>query len=575
MAEQASRRATASRPHIVPIGSLPLDSPFWGLLEFVPDAVVVVDATGDIRLLNSQAERLFGFARDELMGRSVEVLVPGRFRGAHVDHRGGYLDQPRTRPMGAGLELFGLRRDGTEFPVEISLSPVETESGLLVLAAIRDVTDRVQAEEERRELEAEQRARKRAEGLVTRLQNIQAVTDAALSDLDLDELLRALLSRIRAALSADVAMVLLVSDEGSVLEARALEGGNGDAVVADQVPIGEGVAGRIAQTGQPEIVEDISQEEVVSDFIRSHLRSLIGVPLVAAGRTIGVLQLGTKERRAFGEQERELLELVAQRAASAIERARLADEIRRHAASLEERVEERTAQLVESNAELETFAYSVSHDLRAPLRAMHGLAQALSEDYGHQLDETGRRYAEGIFSAAKRLDELISDLLAYSRLGTTEIDLIPTELEGVVREAITRCGPALEGADLTVEAPLHRVLSHPPVLVQVVTNLLENAAKFVAPGETPRIRVRSEEVEGRARLWVEDEGIGIAPDHLDRIFRVFERLHTLEEYAGTGIGLALVRKAVGRMEGSVGVASEPGAGSRFWIELPSAGDDDE
>jgi signal transduction histidine kinase len=170
------------------------------------------------------------------------------------------------------------------------------------------------------------------------------------------------------------------------------------------------------------------------------------------------------------------------------------------------------------------------------------------------------------------MDALIQDLLAYSRLARTEIALDPVSLETVVDEA---CAP-LEmevkerGGEVTVERPLGRVLAHRAVLGQIVTNLLANAVKFTRPDTPPRVRIRGERTPGRVRLWVEDNGIGIAPEHRERIFRAFERLHGMQQYPGTGIGLAIVQKGALRLGGQAGVESEPGVGSRFWVELREA-----
>jgi PAS domain S-box-containing protein len=225
-----------------------------------------------------------------------------------------------------------------------------------------------------------------------------------------------------------------------------------------------------------------------------------------------------------------------------------------------------------ANQELDAFSYSISHDLRAPLRAMQGFSEALLEDYGERLDATGHDYARRIVAASRQMDALIQDLLAYSRLVRAEVSLDPVSLETVVDEA---CG-ALEievkelGGEIAVERPLGRVLAHRAVLGQIVTNLLSNAVKFTKPDTPPRVRVRSESAHGRVRLWVEDNGIGIASEHRERVFRAFERLHGMQQYPGTGIGLAIVQKGAARLGGQAGVESEPGAGSRFWVELAEA-----
>ena len=225
-----------------------------------------------------------------------------------------------------------------------------------------------------------------------------------------------------------------------------------------------------------------------------------------------------------------------------------------------------------ANQELDAFSYSISHDLRAPLRAMQGFADALLEDYGARLDATGHDYAKRVVAASRQMDALIQDLLAYSRLVRAEISVEPVSLETVVDEA---CGGVemelkeCEG-EIAIDRPLGRALAHRAVLGQVVINLLTNAIKFTRPDTPPRVRVRSERAGGRVRLWVEDNGIGIAPEHRERIFRAFERLHGVQQYPGTGIGLAIVQKAATRLGGQAGVESEPGAGSRFWVDLAEA-----
>lgn len=235
---------------------------------------------------------------------------------------------------------------------------------------------------------------------------------------------------------------------------------------------------------------------------------------------------------------------------------------------LEHAVRERTARLRETVGELEAFSYSVSHDLRAPLRAMHGYSVALLEEAAPQLTSEQRDYLYRISRASQRLDLLINDVLTYSRLSRAEVRFDPIDLDRVVREIIQQY-PSLQSdrTEIQIGSPLGRVLGHEAMIVQAVSNLLINAAKFVRPGVRPKIIIRSENRDEWLRLWIEDNGIGIAPHNQARIFGMFQRLNPDSQYEGTGIGLSIVKKAIERLNGRLGVESEEGRGTRFWIEL--------
>jgi signal transduction histidine kinase len=240
-------------------------------------------------------------------------------------------------------------------------------------------------------------------------------------------------------------------------------------------------------------------------------------------------------------------------------------------ASLERRVAERTAQLSETNEQLEAFVYTIAHDLRAPLRAMQAYSSLLLSEYAPALDATAQNYAQRVLRAAERMDKLVIDLLAYGRTARMELSLGSIETASAWTTALTQNEEAITRKKARIEtiAPLPKVVAHDVTLSQVLANLLSNALKFSRPGEAPSIRFYAQVNGTVTRLWVEDNGIGIAPEHHERIFRIFERLNG-PAYTGTGIGLSIVRKGVERMNGRVGLLSAPGEGTRFWIELPKA-----
>jgi PAS domain S-box-containing protein len=359
---------------------------FRGLLDLAPDAIVIADRAGRIVLANTQAQALFGYAPDELVGQPVEALLPDDLRARHVGHRQSFHAAPRTRPMGAGLDLAARRKDGTQVPVEISLSPMATPDGILVMSAIRDVTERKKVD--------------------------------------------------------------------------------------------------------------------------AHIRAL------------------------------------------------------------NEDLERRLTELAAVNRELEAFSYSVSHDLRAPLRGIDGFSQALLEEYGEILDDQGKGYLRRVRQATVRMGELIDDLLNLSRVTRREMRRETVDLSAIARSVMAQLRRAEPGRHVEF---IHRdgltVLGDSHLLRLMLENLLGNAWKFTGKEPHARIQFGVVDHEGRSAYFVRDNGVGFDMAYAHKLFGAFQRLHGMSEFSGTGIGLATVQRIINRHGGRVWAEAEVGKGATFYFTL--------
>lgn len=281
---------------------------------------------------------------------------------------------------------------------------------------------------------------------------------------------------------------------------------------------------------------------------------------------------GVEQAKLAGLLQERTMKMEADLCDDVAQRKRGEEEIRQLNATLEDRVETRTRQLSDANTELQIFSSTAAHDLRSPLRRISNFSEALLEEYGAKLDQTGTFYLERISHSAAHMARLLDDLLEYSRTTQAELKLVSVNLEEAVQAALELTeGASASRAEIIVEKPFPPVTGHRATVVMIINNLIANALKFIAPGVQPRVRIRPEREAGsHVRLWIEDNGIGIKPEDVGKLFNAFQRLHSKEKYPGTGLGLALVRRGAERMGGRVGIESNSGGGSRFWVDLPSA-----
>ena len=625
---------------------------FRVLTETAVDAVISVDSAGTIILLNTAAEKMFGYSAADLIGQPITVLMPESFRTLCITSLKRFLETGQSQMIGHTRELVGLRRDGHEFPLELALSAWETAEGKFFTAILRDITERKQAEETLRR--SEEMLRMTTEGGRIGLWSWDIAADTLKwnrieyeqfglppdTDLSVETFINCIHPDDRRFVDEQIAKCLRegceLNFEHRILHADGSVRWNqckGQVIYENGRPAHlSGIALDI--TERKEAQEKLERSEQSLRFATEatgvglwdwNLETdemewtplaykLLGLPngteksyeraLIAthpddrerADRTVKRSIASSipfdLETRVFwpdgsihwlwikghpikdtrGQAIRFIgmgMEITDRKLSqAALEEATAA--MTRHAEELEFRVARRTAELQASLKDMESFCYTIAHDLRAPLRAMSGFSRALQQDYGDNIDETGREYCRRIHKAAEHMNSLISDLLAYGRLSHAALPVQAVNLTDEIDKVLQRTAPEIEerGAHIEVEKPLPIVVADPPVLDQVLQNLISNAVKFVPAGREPRVHIYAEHYHDRVRLCVEDNGIGIEPQHRGRIFRPFERLHTVEAYPGTGIGLAIVQKGIEKMGGEVGVEAAPREGSRFWVELP-------
>ena len=484
-----------------------MEGRYRGLLEAAPDAMVVVNPAGEIVLLNVQAEKQFGYRRDELVGQKVKNIIPEGFAERLIADALRTTADALAQQIGTGIELTGRRKNGSDFPIEIMLSPLESAEGILVTAAIRDISIRKDAEKHLARMEGRYR------GL------LEAAPDA----------------------------MVVVNPGGEIVllnvQAEKQFGYSRDELVGQKVK---------------NIIPEGFAERLVADALRSAEDAL--------AQQIGTGIELTARRKNGTEFPIELMLSPLESAEGILVTAAIRDITTRKKAeaNLLDKVEE----LNRSNEELGQFAYIASHDLQEPLRMVASYTQLLGRRYKGRLDADADEFIAFAVDGASRMQRLIQDLLTYSRVGTKGQDLLAASSEGSLRQALINLRGAIEASGaLVTHDSLPAVMADEMQLVQLFQNLVGNAIKYQSAG-IPKVHISA--ARDGAKKWmfsVKDNGLGIDPQYFEKIFGMFQRLHKREEFAGTGIGLAICKKIVERHGGSILVESQPGHGSTFRFAL--------
>jgi PAS domain S-box-containing protein len=470
-------------------------------VEACPNGMIMTDSNGKILLVNTEVERLFGYSRVELLGQSIDILVPAAIRARHGGHRASFVARPEARRMGVGRDLFGVRKNGTQIPVEIGLNPIQTGDGLMILSAITDITERRLSDE-----------------------RFRLVVEACPSGMIMTD--------------ADGKIVLINA------EAERLFG------YAREELFGRSIDILVPAMARP------GHAKLRGDFVAAPEARRMGI-----GRDLyGARKNGTQIPIEIGLNPIQTGDglMILSAITDIGERKRAAEDLAK-----------RSEQLERSNADLGQFAHVASHDLQEPLRMVSSYTSLLAEHYKDRTDEKAEKCIRYVLDGAKRMQQLIQDLLSYSRVDSQAELPVLINSEIVVRTALVNLKVAIEESHAEIDFDvLPAVQADAVQLTQVFQNLIGNALKFYGE-RPPHIRIGARPSNGKWVFHVEDNGIGIEKEHAERVFHMFQRLNERGRYEGSGIGLAIVKKIVERHGGRVWFESKPKIGTTFYFTIPA------
>ncbi|HKY53028.1 MAG TPA: PAS domain S-box protein, partial [Anaerolineales bacterium] len=616
------------------------------IVEAAPSPMVAVDQDGIINLVNAKAQELFGYHKEELLGRPVEMLVPDRFRGGHANYRQNFLTQPISRPMGAGRDLFGLHKTGHEIPIEIGLTPYESSEGLFTLALIVDITERKRAEEQNRFLANLVASVSDAIIAVDLQQNIQSWNNGAetmygwkedevlgrpakeILDTDFLDITReavtkqimeqgywagevSQLHRDGTRIPALSSVALYKDSQGKPAGIVAVNRDITDRKQTEEeirklnTELEQRVAERTAALSQANALlhmlldhmpDHIYFKDAQSRFIRNSRSQAKALGLSDPAEAVGKSDFDffPHAQQSF-EKEQEIIrsgtplvddeEWVVWPDGQATWVSTTKVPLRDPAGKVigtfgisrditdrkkaEIALQRAKLELEAANKELEAFSYSVSHDLRAPLRSVDGFSQALLEDYGEILPAEGRNFLERIRKSAQRMADLIDDLLNLSRVTRAPLKSLTVDLSKLAENIAAELKQNNSERDVRfIIAQNLRVQGDPHLLQIVLENLMGNAWKFTSKRELAEIEVGTKSENGEIIYFVRDNGAGFDMTYANKLFGAFQRLHAMTEFPGTGIGLATIQRIIHRHGGRVWAEGTVDQGATFFFTLP-------
>ena len=528
---------------------------FKQLVDAAQEGIWVADDRGVITYVNQRMGELLGHGAGAMLGRQIHDFIDAGSRAA--------APRALARPSGGdGIDLKFRRRDGSELWGLVSASPIGGRDGAPVgsVGMLTDITERKRAEE---------RLRRSAERL-TMLHDMDQAILAARSPAETG---RAALGRLRRMVPCQRCSVVLFDFERR--EARTLAGfAGGLTLTAAPMPLEHLSPAEVLRRGAVRYTEDItaleSPPEVFRQLRGEGLRSVLSVPLLVDGEAIGEVSLAATSAGAFDAEHRDIALEIATPLAIAIQHARLREELARRTGELERRLADRGSQLRAATAELETLLYSVSHDLRTPLRHVSGFSRLLVDDAGHNLDPAVRHYAERIQDGAHRMAAMLDELVTLSRVGRQDLLRRDVPFATLVEDVVGQLAPEAEGRIVDWRLEELPVLDCDPALARLALHhLLSNALKFTRTRDRAVIRVRAVEVEDQTAIVVEDNGVGFKTAYAGKLFGVFQRLHRADEFEGNGAGLALVQRIAQKHGGKVWAEGDVERGARFFITFGS------